>query len=82
MKIGYARVSTEDQNLILLFYALEQAGCKKLSRPIRCCEARTARASGSIDLSTTRRHPTNLEEKGIGFQSVQERLIRQPAVAG
>ena len=30
MLIGYARVSTQDQNLDLQIEALNQAGCKKL----------------------------------------------------
>jgi DNA invertase Pin-like site-specific DNA recombinase len=30
MKIGYARVSTKDQNLDLQIEALEKAGCEKI----------------------------------------------------
>jgi len=32
MKIGYARVSTDDQNLFLQVDALEQASCEKIYR--------------------------------------------------
>lgn len=31
MKIGYARVSTKDQNLDLQIEALEKAGCEKIT---------------------------------------------------
>jgi DNA invertase Pin-like site-specific DNA recombinase len=34
MKIGYARVSTDDQNLALQIDALNQAGCEKVFRDV------------------------------------------------
>lgn len=94
MKIGYARVSTDDQNLFLQVDALEQAGCEKICRdqlsgakPERpgLQEALTYLRPGDtlvvwrLDrLGRSLKHlieiVTSLEEKGIGFQSVQESI--------
>jgi DNA invertase Pin-like site-specific DNA recombinase len=94
MKIGYARVSTDDQNLHLQVDALEQAGCEKIYRDRLgggkteqpgLQEALTYLRPGDtlvvwrLDrLGRSLKHlieiVTSLEEKGIGFQSVQESI--------
>jgi DNA invertase Pin-like site-specific DNA recombinase len=94
MKIGYARVSTDDQNLFPQVDALEQAGCEKIYRD-QLSGAKTERPGLQEVLSYLRpgdtlvvwrldrlgrslKHlieiVTNLEEKGIGFQSLQESI--------
>ena len=94
MKIGYARVSTYEQNLDLQTDALEKAGCEqvfhdqisgaKTKRP-GFDEALSYLRSGNIlvvwrldRLSRSLKHLIEtvnlLEEKGIGFQSLQESI--------
>lgn len=94
MKIGYARVSTDDQNLFLQIDALEQAGCEKIYRD-QLGGAKTERPGLQETLTYLRpgdtlvvwrldrlgrslKHLidiiTNLEEQGIGFQSLQESI--------
>jgi DNA invertase Pin-like site-specific DNA recombinase len=94
MKIGYARVSTDDQNLFLQVDALEQAGCEKIYRD-QLGGAKTDRPGLQEALTYLRpgdtlvvwrldrlgrslKHlieiVTSLEEKGIGFQSLQESI--------
>src|SRR5919112_337736 len=94
MLIGYARVSTNEQNLSLQRDALEKAGCKreftdqvsgtKARRP-GLEEAFSHLRSGDtlvvwrLDrLGRSLRHlidtVTELQEKGIGFKSLQESI--------
>lgn len=94
MKVGYARVSTYDQNLALQLDALEQAGCKqiyqdqissmKADRPGLQDALAYLRADDTLvvwrldRLGRSLRHliemVNGLEEKGIGFQSLQESI--------
>lgn len=94
MKIGYARVSTVEQNLSLQTDALEKAGCKKVFHD-QMSGAKTTRPgldeafsylrSGDVlvvwrldRLGRSLKHLIEtvnlLEEKGIGFQSLQESI--------
>lgn len=94
MKIGYARVSTNDQSLDLQLDALSQAGCDKLYHDI-ASGATTARPGLSDALTYLRAGDslvvwrfdrlgrslshlietiTMLEERGIGFHSLQEAI--------
>src|SRR3954464_5334452 len=94
MLVGYARVSTEDQNLDLQRDALQKAGCEqiftdrvsgtKASRP-GLTEALSHLRSGDtlvvwrLDrLGRSLRHlidtVTGLQERGIGFKSLQESI--------
>lgn len=96
MKIGYARVSTDDQNLALQLDALRAAGCDpeyiksdkesgaKASRPgLDACLA-FARPGDTVvvwrldrlgrSLSDLVRIVGDLEHKGIGFESLTEKI--------
>lgn len=94
MKIGYARVSTLDQNLQLQEDALTQAGCEKIitdtisgksvDRP-GLARLREILRSGDIlvvwrldrlgrSLKDLVQWIGELEEQGIGFQSLQESI--------
>jgi DNA invertase Pin-like site-specific DNA recombinase len=94
MLIGYARVSTQDQNLELQLDALRAAGCgmvyqdkasgAKTDRPGLDEAFSHLRAGDTLvvwrldRLGRTLRHlietVTDLEEKGIGFRSLQESI--------
>lgn len=94
MLIGYARVSTLDQNLELQFDALKAAGCERLFQD-KASGLNTERPGldGALDhlrpgdtlvvwrldrLGRSLRHLIEtvgaLEERGIGFRSVQEAI--------
>ena len=94
MKIGYARVSTQEQSLALQLDALQKAGCRKVyeeiisgarvERPV-LQDLLTHLRDGDVlmiwkldRLGRSLRHlievVTDLAQRGIGFQSLQENL--------
>ena len=94
MKIGYARISTTEQNLSLQMDALEKAGCGKLFHD-QISGAKTQRPGLDEALAYLRKGDVlvvwrldrlgrslkhlielvnALEERGIGFQSLQESI--------
>jgi DNA invertase Pin-like site-specific DNA recombinase len=94
MKVGYARVSTSDQNLDLQMDALEAAGCERVIQDV-ASGAKTSRPGLDEALAYIRpgdslvvwrldrlgrslphliHTVTMLEERGIGFQSLQESI--------
>ncbi len=94
MKIGYARISTNEQNLSLQMDALEKAGCGKLFHD-QISGAKTKRPDLDEALAYLREDDVlvvwrldrlgrslkhlielvnSLEERGIGFQSLQESI--------
>ena len=94
MKIGYARVSTDDQNLSLQLDALKEAGCGKIYRD-KASGAKAQRPGLQEALEYLREGDTLvvwrldrlgrslkhlietvqvLEERGVGFQSLQEAI--------
>jgi DNA invertase Pin-like site-specific DNA recombinase len=94
MLIGYARVSTDDQNLDLQRDALEKAGCeqiytdrvsgtkaerKGLTEALSHLRASDTLVVWRLDrLGRSLRHlidtVTDLQERGIGFKSLQESI--------
>lgn len=94
MRIGYARVSTQQQNLELQQDALKAAGCEKII--VDVASGKRIQRSGLDQLHDTLRRGdvlvvwrldrlarslkhliellTDLEEGGIGFQSLQEAI--------
>src|SRR5262249_26989502 len=94
MRIGYARVSTLDQNLDLQEDALKAAGCEKtytdktsgagaerpgLERALADLRAGDRLVVWKLDrLGRSLRHlietVTNLRDRGVGFQSLQEAI--------
>src|SRR3954470_13495466 len=94
MLIGYARVSTDDQNLDLQRDALQKAGCEqiytdqvsgtKATRPGLTEALSHLRAGDTLvvwrldRLGRSLRHlidtVTDLQERGIGFKSIQESI--------
>ena len=94
MKVGYARVSTTEQDLSLQLDALKDAGCEKIHED-RISGAKTDRPGLQEALAYLRKGDTlvvwrldrlgrslkhlietvnDLEERGIGFQSLQEAI--------
>ena len=94
MKLGYARVSTTEQDLSLQLDALGDAGCEKIYED-RISGAKAERPGLQEALSYIRKGDTlvvwrldrlgrslkhlietvnDLEERGIGFQSLQEAI--------
>ena len=57
MLIGYARVSTQDQNLELQIEALNKAGCKKIFED-KICGSRAERPGLTKALETLREEDT------------------------
>ena len=94
MKVGYARVSTHEQNLSLQKDALKKAGCGKIfhdqasgakaNRPgLQEAEAYVREGDTLVvwrldRLGRSLKHlietVTTLEERGVGFQSLQESI--------
>lgn len=94
MKVGYARVSTDDQNPALQIEALQQAGCEKIFQDqLSGANAERLGLQAAIAylrpgdtlvvwrldrLGRSLKHlietVTLLEEKGVGFQSLQEAM--------
>ena len=94
MRIGYARVSTQEQNLDLQKDALKRAGCKKIIEDIASGKTenrpgldrvRELLREGDVlvvwrldRLGRSLKHlielMTELEQKKIGFQSLQESI--------
>ncbi len=92
MKVGYARVSTNEQNLSLQKDALKQVGCGKIfhdrvsgakaTRPgLQGAKAYVRKGDTFVvwrldRLGRSLKHlietVTALEERGVGFQSLQE----------
>ena len=84
MLIGYARVSTDDQNLDLQRDALQQAGCEQIFTD-RISGTKAERKGLTDALSHLRSGDTlvvwrlidtvtALQERGIGFKSLQESI--------
>ena len=84
LKIGYARVSTEDQELALQLQALEREGCDKVFTEKVSGSANSKQNQLEIALMNVRRGDTFIVWKldRLGRDVVQRRAVQKPDGSG